>query len=384
MTLTSRTLVRVGACTRKPLASDRTQLSTLPTLDEKVRFLSTAGNLPDSSKHVVSIETHMSWVFLAGRLAWKLKKPVVYPFLDFRRIDDRRHYCEEELRLNRRLAPEVYLGIDALVVDAHGRLAFDAHEHLAFDARSDRDGAGQNTIVDWLVRMRRLDRNRMLDRLIELGANTEPMMDALASRLGRFYLTLVPARIDALAYVARLHDDLERTCDALRDPVFALAPDNVETLRSRQRIALERLHGLAGERVEQGRIVEGHGDLRPEHVCFESPCDPIVIDGLEFNARLRTLDSADDLAFLTLECERLGAPGAHERIFAGVARITGDRAPAALVHYYQSVRASMRAGLALAHLHELGAGERERIEHWRTRAARYLQLATAHAVRAQG
>jgi aminoglycoside phosphotransferase family enzyme len=137
--------------------------------------------------------------------------------------------------------------------------------------------------------------------------------------------------------------------------------------------ALARHAGAIAERCARGRIVDGHGDLRPEHVCLESP--PQVIDCLEFSRELRIVDPAEELGFLALECERLGAPQLKADLFDAYAAGSGDEPAATLVDFYQSLHACVRATLAVAHLHE-----RDRDDHarWAARAADYLRLAARH------
>src|SRR5262249_4067578 len=120
---------------------------SLPTVEQKIAFLSRPEAYPEPTRRVEMKETHMSWVFLTDTKAWKLKKPVRYDFLDFSTREARRRDCEEELRLNRRLAPDVYYGIAPLTIDPQGGMRL----------------AGAGETIDWLVRMRRLPADRMLD-----------------------------------------------------------------------------------------------------------------------------------------------------------------------------------------------------------------------------
>jgi aminoglycoside phosphotransferase family enzyme len=146
----------------------------------------------------------------------------------------------------------------------------------------------------------------------------------------------------------------------------------VESVGERQLAFLERHADLFDRRVARGRIVEGHGDLRPEHVCLEPV--PQVIDCLEFSRELRVVDVAEELGFLALECERLGAPRAKREIFEAYAKLSGDRPDARLVDFYQSLHACVRGTLALAHLRE---PERDDREKWKRRAGDYLRLAAS-------
>ena len=232
----------------------------------------------------------MSWVFLTDTHAYKLKKPVRYAYLDFSTIEARRLDCEQELLLNRRLAADVYLGVIPLVLGAEGRLGV--------------GGAGE--VVDWLVQMRRLPAQRMLDYLIRNGTVEPAEISRLARRLARFYAhgRLKPSRPRRIG--STWPSAIEANLRELTSPEFGLDKDLPERLARFQLGFLETHAELFDSRVRQGRIVEGHGDLRPEHVCLLP--EPVVIDCLEFNREYRILDPADELGYLALECERLHAP----------------------------------------------------------------------------
>lgn len=135
---------------------------------------------------------------------------------------------------------------------------------------------------------------------------------------------------------------------------------------------------LFDQRVGAGKIIEAHGDLRPEHVCLEEA--PIIIDCLEFKREFRILDPADELSFLTMECERLGAPEFLDRlVFEVYRKITGDIVPERLLHFYKSYRATLRAKLTIWHLREPQIREAQK---WFMLAKEYLDLAEAHIKKA--
>ncbi len=333
------------------------------TLDAKLAFLGRPDAYPETTSRVEAVETHMSWVFLTDSHAYKLKKPVRYAYLDFSTIEARRLDCEEEVRLNRRLALDVYLGVLPLVRDEAGQL------HL---------GGGGET-VDWLVQMRRLPADRMLDHLLRYGAVTEAQIVGLAQRLARFYAT---AQTEALAPAAYRETLAARIDDNLRElvsPEFGLDRERPERIARLLLGCLQRHADQFDSRVAAGRIVEGHGDLRPEHVCLLA--EPVVIDCLEFNREFRILDPADELGYLALECERLHAPQVGRWLLRGYGEASGDAPPEALLHFYQGWRALLRAKLALWHLRDDG---RHPPGMWRAAASDYLELAQRHAEAALG
>ena len=327
-------------------------------LEARVAVLRDPESYPEKPVRVDAVETHMSWVFLTDRYAYKLKKPVRYDFLDFSTLALRRHNCEEEVRLNRRLAPDVYLGTLPLMVDASGCMRL----------------GGEGKPVEWLVRMRRLPAARMLDALIRQHALQEADVDNLALLLAEFYRACPPVALGAEEYRAGLRAAIELNRAELSPPAYDLPRDLIETVHDAQADFLCRHAALIDARVAAGKIVEGHGDLRPEHICLLAP--PVVIDCLEFSRRLRLVDPVDELAFLAMECERLEAPRVGERLLHTYAQVTHDQPAAALVSFYKSFRAGLRARFAIAHLRELDASEWPK---WRQSAGDYLRLSGRYA-----
>jgi len=328
-----------------------------PELAAKVRFLAEPRNYPGATGPVETIETHMSWVFLTDRHAWKLKKPVRQSYLDFSTEAARRHYCAEEVRLNRRLTDNVYLEAVPLTVDADGKLRLGPH----------------GGVVDWLVKMRRLPADRMLDRMIRNGSVQADDVRRIVDTLCRFYRGCAPVAMGEGEYRERLAAGIAGNLMELGAMEFALPSATFESTCAQQRAFLERAAALFDERVRGGHIVEAHGDLRPEHICLERP--PQIIDCLEFSLAFRLLDTADELAFLALECERLGAAWMRQAIFSTCADLTGDVPPDGLLHFYQSFRACLRAKIAIWHLKEPSLTDPSK---WTTQARDYLRLADSH------
>lgn len=329
------------------------------TLDAKLAFLRRTEAYPDAPQRVEAVETHMSWVFLAGEFVYKLKKPVRYDFLDFSTPEARCRDCEEEVRLNRRLAPEAYLGVVTLALAPGGGL---------------RLGEGGEP-VDWLVRMRRLPERLMLDHAIRAGTVSAGDIRRCVAALAAFYRRCEPVAMAAAQYRQRFVDGVHGTRRDLAAPEYGLPADAVQAVASAQLAFLDRHAPLFDRRVEERRIVEGHGDLRPEHVCLADP--PLFIDCLEFNREWRLVDPADEIAYLALECEHAGADFIGEVAFAAYRDGTGDAPPEPLIRFYKAYRASLRAKLAAWHLqdHPDEAARRKWMDH----ARRYLALAGRYA-----
>jgi aminoglycoside phosphotransferase family enzyme len=325
-------------------------------LRAKIDRLSRPETYPDSPLAVEAIETHFAWVFLAGRFAYKMKKPLKFRELDLTTLATRRINCELEVALNRRLAPDVYVG----TVPLYG-----------VGSRLSLEGSGAP--VEWLVKMHKLPRERALDRLATTGQVDDIRLRALLERLARFYAAAVRAPWDGRAYRHAMAHEVEGTARELTKPGLGLDTARID------RIAAELERRLAAdarafhERVAEGRVVDAHGDLRPEHV-FLLP-EPQVIDCLEFSAELRLLDSAAEIAFLALECERLGDPDLGRRVLAHYGENAHDGCDPALLEFYRALRAFVRAKVAAWHLEDPLAVDVQ--AHWRNRAAWYLDAAAA-------
>ncbi len=328
-----------------------------PDLAAKVAALRESSTYPERPARIEVIETHMSYVFLTPAHVYKLKKPVRYDYLDFSTLEARARNCREELTLNRLLAPGVYLDVVPLTADARGRLAL--------------GGAGE--AVEWLVKMRRLPAECMLDRRLRERSATTSEIRGLAEVLARFYRDCPPALTDAAAHRADYARKLEANHAVLTDPDLKLPAGLVGEVCIRLARFLAHAGHVFEQRVAEGRVVDGHGDLRPEHVCLEAP--PVVFDRLEFNRVFRLVDAADELASLAMECERLGAPIVGVELFERYGEATGDRPPDELLHFYAAYRACLRARLAILHTKELAPSA---WPHWQALATDYLRLARRH------
>ena len=214
----------------------------------------------------------------------------------------------------------------------------------------------------------------MMDYAIAARTLTPEDVRSVAAFLSRFYRTCKPMVFDAAHYRQSFALGIEENLRELTRPEFGLAADSVRAACAAQHEFLERRPELFDQRVGAGRIVEGHGDLRPEHICLGPTL--AIIDCLEFSRELRLLDTADELAYLALECERLGAAWVKDKLFGTYADITGDTPGNALVHFYQSYRACLRAKIAIWHLNEARFRNSAK---WTDRARQYLRLANEHA-----
>jgi uncharacterized protein len=332
------------------------QLNDTDSLKEKVDFLSQPSSYQDV-KRVEVIETHMSWVFLTDRYAYKLKKPVMYPFLDFRTVSARRRFCMEEVRVNEPLGGDTYLAVVPL---------------NSFRGLMQLDGKGGP--VDWLVQMKRLPKERMLHTAITAGTLRNEWVQQAAEKLVDFYMASAPVRLDAEHVHGKLIKDIELDSGELLDSRVKLKNPLIVA------IATDLLHFLIkhallfDQRMADGRVIDAHGDLRPEHICLGP--NPVIIDRIEFNSDLRVMDIAEELSTLALECDMLESPTTGQ-LFLNVYRWkTQDKIPDTLIQFYKAKRAFLRAKLSISHLLE----EKYMAEEtkWKSRCEAYLKAADAY------
>ena len=325
-------------------------------LAAKVAFLRRPESFPEPAARVDAVEAHMSWVFLIDDYAYKLKKPFRRNGIDYSTPQLRRLNCRRELRLNRRLAPDVYLDVVALTVDAHGQLAL----------------GGRGRRVDSLVRMRRLPVALTLESRLRSGVVAATDARRIAARLAPFFADAAGARTTPPTYRRRLLSAIAAAEAKLAHSGSGLERSRIEMLAAQLRRFIETRGELVDARARAGRIVEGHGDLRPEHIYLTRP--PTVMDCIEFDRRLRLRDPVEELAFLAMECDRGGCPQLDGWLFEAYGELAADHPPRALIEFYKAYSAFSRARIAIWHLDDPDTGPRQ---HWIERAGDYL----AHAAR---
>ncbi|MCH8503966.1 MAG: hypothetical protein LAT50_06540 [Ectothiorhodospiraceae bacterium] len=308
----------------------------------KVAFLAEPGNHTARTGVVAVIEPHFAHVFLTDHLAYKLKKPQRYPLVDLSSLESRRLACEEEIRLNNELAPGVYLGLSMLTMAEDGSLSL--------------DGAGAP--VDYLVRMRRLDQTECLQGQLSGPGPDASEIDLAARRLISYYQSCNRWPASNLEARRQRWQSLSSELDSLMEQRGI-----ADSLRGR----LQTWQQDHADLLETRWTIDGHGDLRPEHI-YLGP-EPVFIDRLEFKPQLRMTDPLEELAFLTMECDRLGSRWVGERFLARYRERTGDAGFAGLSHFYEASRSLLWAVLSARHL-VTGMGD---AASWKRRARFYLR-----------
>lgn len=297
---------------------------------EVLAFLSRPETYGADVSAVDRVETHISAVFLAGSRAYKLKKAVRLPFLDFSTLEARRLACGNEVAVNRRLAPDLYRGVLPVTREADGRLAI--------------GGAGQ--VVDWLVEMRRFDQATLFDRMAERDALTREHMIDLADAIARFHDAAPACRQQGeLAGMVWTIDNNLASMTPFVPAVFAQG--EVEGLAQRSRASLDRLAGRLEGRGRDGHVRHCHGDLHLRNVCLVDG-RPTPFDAIEFNDAIACIDVFYDLAFLLMDLDHRGLRRLASIVLNRYVEVTGDDGALAALPLFLSCRAAIRAHVSAA------------------------------------
>jgi aminoglycoside phosphotransferase family enzyme/predicted kinase len=305
--------------------------------------LSQPAAFPFAVDDVIVRQTHLSAVFLAGEFAYKIKKPVRLSFVDFSTLELRRYFCEREVQLNRRLAPDVYLDVVPVTCDGN-RLRI--------------EGTGE--IVEWAVKMRRLSESGTLAEKLRADAVQVPLMRNLATRIAEFHRTSESnpeisrfGRFEAIS--ANIRDNLDQ---AARSVGTTISQQVCSRLTECTQAELERLRTLIDRRAESGVPRDTHGDLRLEHVYprpnVAPPGDWLIVDCIEFNDGFRYADPVADIAFLVMDLKFAGRRDLATCLADAYFNAADDAEGQRLLPLYTSYRSAVRAKVE-----KIEAGEQE-------------------------
>jgi len=318
-------------------------MTSAPDPERLIAALADPARYPHPVDHVERLETHISWVLLAGEHAYKIKKPVNLGFLDFSTLAARKRCCEEELRLNRRTAPELYLAVVAIT---------------GTDAEPALDGDGPP--IEYAVKMRRFDQAGLLDRVAKRGELSPALVDRIALGIADFHARIAVAppesafgRPDQVTAPALANfEHVERLIGASPDAKQSDVPQ-LERLRAWTAREGERLAPAFAARKAQGFVRECHGDLHLGNIALVDGV-PTPFDCIEFNAELRWIDVMSELAFLVMDLLDDRLPAAAYRCLNAYLEATGDYDGLAVLRYYLVYRAMVRAKVACIRAHQPG------------------------------
>jgi len=308
------------------------------------------------------VQTHISWVFLAGDLVYKVKKPVDFGFLDFTTLEKREKFCQEEVRLNRRLSPDIYLGVVGVTREADGRLVM--------------EGRGQ--VADYAVKMRRLPAEGMMLNRLAAGQVTRKTMEQLAALLADFYRRAETGeQVNRFGRPEQIKINTDENFVQTADYVdVALSPDRYETIRCFTDDFLENQGGVLYRRIEDGRIRDCHGDLHMANICLGEKT--WIFDCIEFNQRFRYSDVASDLAFLAMDLDFHGRDDLGRELASAYIKLSDDLDLPLVLDFYKCYRAYVRGKISCFTFDQPAVPVPER-EKALNQAKRYFGLAYTYA-----
>jgi uncharacterized protein len=280
---------------------------------------------PHAAKNLRLIETHISWVLLAGRYAYKIKKAVDLGFLDFTDLESRRFYCEEEIRLNRRFAPQIYLDI------------------VTIGGSPQQPELGARPAIEYAVKMRRFPSTRLMDRMLTRGLLTPAHIDSLAATLVRFHANLPPpAPYSEFGSLQEIHAPAMQNFDQLSPLLSGAEVETLASLRQASEDEYSFRTALFEQRRLDGRIRECHGDLHLGNIALIRN-EPVPFDGIEFNPGLRWIDVMNEVAFLVMDLLHRNRPDLAFRFLNAYLEATGDYQGVGVLRFYLAYRAMVRA-----------------------------------------
>lgn len=323
----------------------------------KLEELKTPDAYPHEAGEVKMLETHISWVFLAGEYAYKVKKPVKFSFLDFSTKEKRREYCEEEVRLNRRLSPEIYLGVVPIAKEG-GKTRF----------------GGEGKILDYAVKMKRMEEGRTMDAVLAEGGVDRANVEELASALAEFH-GAVPAIQDPAfnspEMVKEQVEDLASVRGAVENACGMGA--KIDFILGKSAKFIEENEKLMRNRQVDGMVRECHGDLHSGNVFVAEK--KYIFDCIEFNEEFRFIDVASDVAFMAMDLDAKGNEGLSGVFVGKYLELSGDPDLEKLLDFYKCYRANVRAKVAaLGYLQNPTEEGKENMEKYLLLAEKYAML----------
>ena len=297
---------------------------------------------PEAYPHQVAgvelVETHVSYLFLTGEHVYKVKKPVDYGFLDFTTLDKRRYFCHQEVALNRRMSPEVYLGVSE-VRQHQGRYTID----------------GPGVTVEYAVKMRQLPRQRALSMLLQQGQVSPADIRRLVAKIARFHARAAASpEITRQGGLERVQQNIQENFDQARRFIgVCLSQETYQALADYSQAFLADHQPLFRRRAQEGRIRDCHGDLHTAQIFLLEPGPPptgasgdydgiSIIDCIEFNDRFRYCDVAEDMAFLAMDLDFHGRADLSRQFVQDYVAASGDPGVLELLDFFKVYRACVR------------------------------------------
>jgi aminoglycoside phosphotransferase family enzyme/predicted kinase len=316
---------------------------------------------PEKPAGVEIMQTQMSFIFLSGKYVYKLKKPVNLGFLDYTTLEKRRFFCEQEVELNRRLCPQVYLGVLRVTREKSG---------LALE--------GPGETVDYVVKMLYLPQDRMLNVLLDRNRVQPEMLEKVAQIIAEFHSRAATnPTISSFGQLPAVKVNTDENFSQTRPYIGRIVtPGQFERLKAYNEAFFTQSSDLFNQRVADGKIRDCHGDLHTQHICFSD--NIYIYDCIEFNERFRYCDVASEIAFLAMDLEHYGRADLSRAFVKGYISASGDRQIKELLKFYKIYRAHVRGKVGCFKFDDPYISESERKQTLEA-ARSYFELADSYA-----
>lgn len=338
-----------------------TQGGLIVPLPPLIQSLLKPSAYPDSPDTVELRQTHISYLFFTPKYVYKIKKPVDFGFLNFTTLEKRRFFCHQEIALNKRLSPDIYIDV-VEINNKNGEFIFE----------------GKVDAVEYAVKMKRLPSDKMMDRMLKTGMATEPMVKRIADVIAGFH-----KRAKTNLYISQfglpsiIEKNAEENFTQTQNYIGrTIANSQFDVIRNYTQNFLKARHGLFIKRSEKGFIKDCHGDIHSEHICITDGV--YIFDCIEFNERFRYSDTVADIAFLAMDldfhnCHNLSKAFCNEYI-----RASEDKDASELLDFYKCYRAYVRGKVEGFKIdqEEMPPEEKETVK---LKAKRYFHLAELYA-----
>ncbi len=312
---------------------------------------------PEHPDHVEMLQTHISFIFITDNFVYKVKKPVNFGFLDFTTLEKRLHYCKKEVVLNKRLSPDVYLGVVRITDERHALVV---------------EGKGET--IDYAVKMRKIPMERIMVRLLEEGKLTPEMVERVAKKIAGFHDEAVTSpEIEKFGTTDVIRTNTDENFEQTEKYIgTSIAKSQFEAIKSYTNTFFETKREIIEQRIAEHRIKDCHGDLHMQHVCFAD--DIIIFDCIEFNDRFRYSDTAADIAFLAMDLDYNGRADLSRVLIDSYVEHSKDNGVYHMLNFYKIYRAYVRGKVISFQLddpHISGDEKRKALET----AKKYFELA---------
>ena len=332
-------------------------MAELPAL---VQALLTPEAYPHRPGEIELAQTQMSFIFLTGDYVYKVKKPVDLGYLDYTTLERRKHFCHQEVILNRRLCPETYLDV-VTISQENGKFFIE----------------GRGEAIEYAVKMRQLPQQRMMDNLLRDNQVTEEMIARVARRVAEFHQKAeTNAEISGFGDLSMVVTNTEENFTQSEKYIGVSIPrERYDAIKSYTENFLKENTRLFRRRVEQGRIKDCHGDLHAGHVCFSNGL--CIFDCIEFNDRFRYCDVTSEIAFLAMDLDYHGRSDLSQHFVLTYEKISGDQEMNQLIDFYKCYRAYVRGKVESFKLDDPHFSEEEK-RRGLAIASRYFELAESY------